>query len=439
MNDGLHPENNEVAEQLRKLPEKIGRYVRRFAHVNGLMTIQYSTNGFFDFGSDAIQTDNDVLVAESGENLPELVRTVQDNIAAWKIIEARNLDFEPDVYIDPQLRDQGVTNVALIRPFGVATTVAPCIWLPLDYFHIFFMVKAVNYLLAFGRRGDHYFLRRNNSIVRLKFPPRRLGCEDMTLAITWSVEEIAISGYTESNQQQAGTKRQGLRSKDRVTDPVSPPNTLYTWARRQLLLPSTSYDRPGQVFDVIMDALRTVNEEISRTDDIAGFWDEQREGNRIKKLEPKREPTITRHIESRLRDITLQKNIDIAREIELGSSKLDLLFSAPMDSGNTAKICVEVKKAHADDLVHGLAVQLPEYMRRVETEYGIYCVLYFGTEYPHKLRQFKPYMPEHYPEGEEGIESNLELLLSSVCVRLPYKNVRIVMIDVSRKPTASNL
>ncbi len=256
----------------------------------------------------------------------------------------------------------------------------------------------------------------------------------MAVAVTWSLEDISISGLAVSPDE-AGTKTRQIRiSSDRKTDPTVPPNTLYTWARRQLLLPTIFYDRPGELFNVIMESLHGLNDEIARTDDIAGFWDEQRNGNKTIKRVPKREPTITKHVESRLRDITLQKNIDIHREIELGSSKLDLCFSAPLSHKETAKICVELKKVHADDLIHGLVEQLPDYMRRTGTDFGIYCILYFGSEYPPIYSQFK----EYFPEGiDPNLQTNYETLLSLILARLPYKHVRIVVLDVSRKPSAS--
>lgn len=333
-----------IDQQLNRLPENIGRFGRRFFYVDriGDPQIQYTTKTVvFDIYSPS--PDNDVLFVVSGKNLEEMVERTLATIETYTLGE-RGLELEPGVYIDPDLIDQGITNIGLIRPFGMISMMAPCVRLPKSFFHIFFLVKTTGYLLAFGRRGDHYFLRRNNSTVKLFFPPNSQATDQMAVAVTWSLEDISISGLAASPDE-AGTKTRQIRiSRDRKTDPTVPPNTLYTWARRQLLLPTIFYDRPGELFNVIMESLHGLNDEIARTDDIAGFWDEQRQGNKTIKRIPKREPTITKHVESRLRDITLQKNIDIHREIELGSSKLDLCFSAPLSHKETAKICVELKK-----------------------------------------------------------------------------------------------
>ena len=424
-----------IDHQLNRLPERIGKFGRRFFGLNDDLQIQYTTKSIvFDMNA---PSQNDVLFLEASENLEELIDRVLITVEAYNTLEKGVLEFEPSTYIEPSFFDQGVTNIAVINPTGTATMMAPCVRLPESYFHIFFLVKADGYLLAFGRGGDHYFFRRNNTTVQLPFPPKNLSAQNMAVAITWSLEDISISGYVASSEKQGAKPKWEARSTDRKTDATVPPNTLYKWARRQLLLPITNYDNPGQVFNVIMDSLRRLNEEIKITDDIGGFWDEQRIGNRAERREPKREPIITKHIESRLRDITLQKNIDIMREIELGNSKLDLLFSAPLSNHDSAKICVELKKVHADDLVHGLAVQLPEYMRRVGTDYGIYCILYFGSDYPHKIKQFEEYLPAE--SIQENVRDNVEILLNLVLMRLPYKNLRIVVLDVSRKPSASKL
>lgn len=431
-----------IEQQLNRLPEKIGRFGRRFfglSNIPGIsdeLQIQYTTKCIvYDIYSPS--PDNDVLFVVSGKKLEEMVERTLATIEIYRTLEEGGLEFEPGVYIDPDLIDQGVTNIALIHPVGAATMMTPCVRLPDSYFHVFFLVRTGEYLLVFGRRGNRYFFQRNSTSVYLKLPPKHIMAQNMAVAITWSLEDISISGYIGSPEKQGSRPKWEARSTDRKTDATVPPNMLYRWARQQLLLPSMNYDRPGQVFNVIIDALRTLNEEISRTGDIAGFWDEQREGKKITSLEPKREPIITRHIESRLRDITLQKNIDIMREIELGNSKLDLLFSAPLKDSNMVKICVEVKKAHADDLAHGLVIQLPEYMRRVGTDYGIYCVLYFGPEYPHKIKPSEERL-ENRVSGDLT-EYDLQTLLNLTASSTPYRNLQIVVIDVSHKPSASRL
>lgn len=410
-----------IEQQLNRLPEKIDLFGRRFFRFEDNLQIQYTMRGV-EFNIHSPAQGNDILFVEAGQELERLIEQTLVTIETYNTLNNAKGKFEPGVFIDPNLIDQGVTNVALIRPTGAATMMAPCVHLPASFFHAFFLVRASEYLLAFGRKGNRYFFQRNDTSVYLNLPPRHMMAQNMAVAITWSLEDISISGYIGSSDRQDGRPKWEARSTDRRTDATVPPNTLYRWARQQLLLPTVNYKRPEQLCNVILEALRTLNEEITITSDIAGFWDEQRGRNRTHV--PKREPVITRHIESRLRDITLQRNIDILREVQFGNSQLDLLFSAPLENGPTAKVCVEVKKAHADDLVHGLSVQLPEYMKRVGTDYGIYCVLDYGIDYPHKLSQFETHISD--PNFLSSIGDNLEVLLNSVIRKMPYRHIHVV-------------
>lgn len=418
--------------ELNKLPESVDGFPRRFAAINGEFFIQYTVDGMYGlFGR-----PSDVLIMAQGRDLSELIKRVQAILKFRQALEHTNRDDETEIYIDPHLEDDGISNIGIIRPAGMITMNVPCVQMPQSFIHIFFLVKTKGYLLAFGRRSDHYFFQRNRAVVKLHFHPESSATDNMAVAITWSLEDISITGLARPEFSSPNTLK-AQRFTERKTDPTVPPNSLYAWARKQLLLPATKYERAGQVFNIIIDSLNKLSDEINITDDIAGFWDEQRNGNKTVKRIPKREPTITGHVESRLRDITLQKNIDIAREIQLGNSKLDLLFSAPLQSGETTKICVELKKAHANDLVHGLVKQLPEYMRRVGTDFGIYCVLYFGDDYKVNLGQFEQYVSKKTIETVS--QNNVDVLLGITLSRLAHQNIRIVILNVSPKPSARNL
>jgi hypothetical protein len=437
---------NLIDQQIERLPVKIGEFIRRFACLpDGSCVVQYTKKGFYLSGTDQDPSevlDNDMLYSEEGENVEDVVEKILVKIELHQRLARVGKLSAPFVYVDQELIDQGVTRISLIRPTCTATMMAPCTPLPPSYSHIYFLVQAEEYLLAFGRKGNRYFFRRNDVCVSLPIPPLRvIKAQEMAIAVVWRLDEIGITGYLASNKRKRARPKWAARSRDwKETVPTVPPNSLYVWARKRLLISERNYARPGQVFNVVIDALQALNEDISMTSDLAGFWDEQRDGNKVVKLIPKREPIITRHIESRLRDITLQKNIDIMREVEIGNSKLDLLFSAPLADGNTVKVCVEVKKAYAGDLAHGLSIQLPEYMRRLGTDYGVYCVIHFGENYQHQVEPFKDLV--NSPSFESNIElyrSNLGTLLNVSLSGLPFRNLVATIIDVSRKPPASQM
>ena len=440
-----------INKQIDRLPTKIGKFIRRFAHLSdGYFVIQYTTNGFYSHGTKqnlSVASNNDVLYIETSKSIEDVVDKILVKIEIDHRLEKTDNHSQPIIYIDQELIDQGVTRISIIQATTTATIIAPCEPLPQNYSHIYFFVQTEGYLLAFGRKGNNYFLRRNEVCVSLSIPPpKAISAKKMSLATVWSLAKIGITGYLASHEKNGTKPIWEAKFHDwKQTVPTIPPNSLYNWARKQLLIPEKIYVRPGEVFNVVSEALQTMNKEISVTNDLSGFWDtqlgEDDEGKKSKSLVPKREPAITKHIESRIRDITLMNNLTVAREIEIGNGKLDLLFSAPLIDGTTAKVCVEVKKAHAGyDLVHGLSTQLPEYMRRLDTDYGVYCVLHFGKDYQHKVTPFKELLPDHTLKANFDLyQRDLGILLTTALGVLPHRNMVAITIDVSQKPSPSQM
>lgn len=65
------------------------------------------------------------------------------------------------------------------------------------------------------------------------------------------------------------------------------------------------------------------------------------------------------------------KNLQVIPEYPIGSGQLNFLISGHTSEGQIVNICLEFKLAHATDLAHGIAQQLPEYMARRATDFGI--------------------------------------------------------------------
>jgi hypothetical protein len=177
-----------------------------------------------------------------------------------------------------------------------------------------------------------------------------------------------------------------------------------------------------------------LREEISKSGDINGFWDRQQSTNGKTVKRPKREPDISPQIARRLGDITFRKNISFREEVQLGNGKLDLLASAPLADGSIAEVCIEMKEAHSPSLAHGLTIQLPEYMRRVETDYGIYCVLNFGSDYPCDAEQFIKLGIQLSAETCSRIDALIGVVAHSL--EIPIK---IVIVDLFAPPTPSKM
>jgi hypothetical protein len=59
---------------------------------------------------------------------------------------------------------------------------------------------------------------------------------------------------------------------------------------------------------------------------------------------------------------------------------MDAHIVASLTGGGQAKFAIEAKNAHSLDLEHGLKDQLPEYMRAIDADYGIYLALWYKCE-----------------------------------------------------------
>lgn len=107
--------------------------------------------------------------------------------------------------------------------------------------------------------------------------------------------------------------------------------------------------------------------------------EKNRDGNYV----PKREPDITLGIATFLNVYGAMKNFDVACETSVGNGNIDFYITAQVNKIGITKIAIEAKKAESNDLVKGLSNQLPEYMSRMKTSYGIYLVYWMKSfDYP---------------------------------------------------------
>ena len=167
------------------------------------------------------------------------------------------------------------------------------------------------------------------------------------------------------------------------------------------------------------------------TDAINGFWNIQYEGNRVISRTPKHEPDI--HPQIRLQDLDIQKGLQVTPEYPAGAGRLDFLLSGKTDGGQIINVCLEFKLAHAADLGHGILAQLPEYMARRATDFGIYCVLDFGQEYPFDANQFA--VLDFRNLKSEDVR--LDFILSIAAPHSGHHYLRPLIFDLSRKTSPS--
>lgn len=413
-----------IDKKLAKLPESIGNFKRRFIGVGDSpniktdypFIIQYTTNGIYTKDSD--RTDNEVLFFVGGNSVDDVIERAVTVIDLDKRLSSNDINNENYVYIEQNAFDRGLTNISLVKSFGMVTLKVKYPTQSETLSEVFFYVQSEGYLLSFGRKGNTYFLKKNDSIVSID-TSSSLTCRNQEISFVWDIDFLKI--FTKNNVDSTSTPT------------CYPPNTLYDWARKKLLTEKPSYTRPGKIYNIVKESIEALNEQISTTSDIGLFWDKQFEGKKITKSIPKQEPEITQHIESRLKDVAFVNDLEIMRETQRGNGQIDLTFLGALNDGRIVKVCVEVKRAQAQDLVHGVTVQLPEYMRRLSSNYGIYCILYFGTDYPPKKSQFNI-------SGNTEIDGNnlIQLLLPF----LPEPGGIIIsplILDLSKKKSPSKL
>jgi hypothetical protein len=91
--------------------------------------------------------------------------------------------------------------------------------------------------------------------------------------------------------------------------------------------------------------------------------------------EQKKENEIHPFIKSILKPYCDERNIKITRENSVANGRIDMVFSYL-----NFNVCLEVKKAHHQDVISAVNSQLSEYMVGEETDYGIYLVLWYKSD-----------------------------------------------------------
>jgi len=239
--------------------------------------------------------------------------------------------------------------------------------------------------------------------------------------VVWTPTELTVILQDSSGKRQDSVN----------TPPTFPPHSLQEWARRQALLPRVVYENTIAVYEAAVDQLQQLIKKIVDTNAINGFWDIQYEGNAIVSRKPKRETDIHPQIRLLLYDFEVLKNLQVIPEYPIGSGQLDFLISGHTAEGQIVNICLEFKLAHATDLAHGIAQQLPEYMARRATDFGIFGVLDFGEVYPANTSQFK--IP-----SVDSKNKTLAFILPLAASETGLTYLRTLIFDLSRRPAPTD-
>lgn len=265
-----------------------------------------------------------------------------------------------------------VTPLDLISPMGTLG-----FWENASTRGKLFSLKAPGYVLEAGVSDDGLYILRNS---RMAITPVAASDEPVNYFVTWTptlLRSLALGeeyNNSEVDEDELFTSRWCQETRTLAT---LPPNALITWAREQLILPVASYDSPGLVFEAVVSALQGIDDTVQTVGMEDSFWDINRKGNKVVSRVPKYETDIQAALHGLFFQTALAKTLEVAPEYPTGGGNLDFLFTAPLNGGGMTSICVEVKRAHSDDLVRGLTEQLPNYMRSKGCPFGVYVVLDF--------------------------------------------------------------
>lgn len=125
----------------------------------------------------------------------------------------------------------------------------------------------------------------------------------------------------------------------------------------------------------ILSIIRQVLEhDIIFKDGYINFW-------RDKKISiPKDETEIQQYICNTIENYCKVRGINLSREVHEANGNVDILFSYSNREQTNLKVCVEIKKAHHQDVETAIQTQLPLYMESVKTQSGIYLVVWFKND-----------------------------------------------------------
>jgi hypothetical protein len=227
------------------------------------------------------------------------------------------------------------------------------------------------------------------------------------------------------------------------TPPTFPPNSLIRIAIFKKLIPTNTFSSVEELRETVYEAIANLEESIKRLDSYNAFWDIVYEGRKKGLPSPKKETDIHPTIQLLLDEWAFLRSIEIVSENRTGAGDLDFAFIGSVENQGPVSICMEVKRAHSDDLSHGLEVQLPGYMQRKRAQYGVFVVLWFKGEWFDKpnlpdIRYIANTWLTDVGQIVNADVHDLEFALKGKVIADPkLQDIRVFIIDVSKPIPAS--
>lgn len=211
------------------------------------------------------------------------------------------------------------------------------------------------------------FVRRNNLYQHSEQVLDLTGCS--AVAIQWDIESIGCGVKCPNSDKDINYHIRSVR-----TPLTTPSREIVQLLRKNNLLDNESYRSINDLFMTVIDCLSLCESEIRRYGAERLFW--KKDGG---KYFPIREPDITTGVAPFLSSYGATRNFDVVCESVVGSGRIDFYITAPVVDLGIGKIAIEAKKADSNDLTDGLSKQLPEYMERLKTSFGILLVYWMKS------------------------------------------------------------
>lgn len=213
--------------------------------------------------------------------------------------------------------------------------------------------------------------RRNDDVAKKEIGPIK---SHVQILLSWMPDRFQLALKVDDDIDDDGT------CITIETNPLIIPISLLKWARQFNLISRKTYDSPSDFLGVFLENIRQANQKIKKANAFRLFWDKQNHKGAPNSYIPKREPDSMSGIVAFLQDQSLLSGYELIPESSAGAGILDLRALASLSSGGFINICVEGKNAHSNDLAHGLTNQLPEYMKSMDADYGVYLVLWYKCD-----------------------------------------------------------
>ncbi len=236
---------------------------------------------------------------------------------------------------------------------------------------LMWLLQGPNFLFRLQIIDGHIEFKRNEFEVKLPVP--RCSNGGWLLLFMWRKDQLVLRANCIGEQPETAKVN---------TLSTIVPNDVVLWARKLDSKETATYDSTTALAQKVISILESAGNDISQTyGGYEQFWNITKNGGKITNRHPKDETEIHGAIHSIIQSYVRQSGLDLQRESQYSTGKIDFTFSGVVNDGGIKNIAVEFKNAHSPDLIDGIKKQLPTYMDTIGADYGIYVVLNYQGEW----------------------------------------------------------